>query len=61
MEETFELSEAKVKQLQRMPIIETSIAKSKDGKYVIHTTRIIDIKPVDYWEKVVEGAKERTA
>ncbi len=53
MDETLELSESKIKQLQKMPIIETTISRSKDGKYVIHATRIIDIKPVDYWEKVL--------
>ncbi len=48
------LTENKIKQLTKMPIIETKIVKSKDGKYVIHKTEIVDIKPVEYWDKVLE-------
>ena len=48
------LTESKIKQLTKMPIIETKIVKSKDGKYVIHKTEIVDIKPVEYWDKVLE-------
>lgn len=36
------------------PILETHITKSKDGKYLIHKTVITDIKPVKYYEKVME-------
>ena len=44
-------------QMQRNePIIETSITKSKNGKYLIHKTVITDIKPVKYYEKVFSGA-----
>jgi len=37
------------------PITETQISKSKDGKYIIHKTIITDIKPVKYYEKVLEA------
>ena len=36
------------------PIVETQLSMSKDKKYVIHKTIITDIKPVNYWEKVME-------
>lgn len=39
---------------QNKPIVESHIGKSKDGKYVIHRTIITDIKPVKYYEKVME-------
>ncbi len=52
------LTESKIKQLTKMPIIETKISRSKDGKYVIHKTEIVDIKPVEYWNKVLEGKAE---
>jgi hypothetical protein len=52
--ETTELSEKKLEQLAKQPIIETKIRKSKDGKFVIHETRIVDIKPILYYEKVME-------
>lgn len=40
------------------PILETQITKSKDGKYIIHRTVITDIKPVKYYEKVMEEPSE---
>ena len=38
------------------PILETNISLSEDGKWIIHTTRIVDIKPVNYLKKVI-GSK----
>jgi hypothetical protein len=55
MEDLTELSEKRLKELAKMPIIESRIARSKDGKYVIHKTMITDIKPVGYYEKVMEN------
>ncbi|MFH0977724.1 MAG: hypothetical protein V1837_00335 [Candidatus Woesearchaeota archaeon] len=48
-----ELSEKKLEQLNKQPIVETNIKKSEDGKWVIHKTTITDIKPVSYFEKVL--------
>ncbi len=48
-----EISEKKAEQLNRQPIVETSISKSKDGQWVIHRTVVTDIKPVSYFEKVL--------
>ena len=39
---------------KRGPEVETAILKSKDGRYIIHRTIITDIKPVKYYEKVLE-------
>lgn len=36
------------------PILETKIRKSNDGQWVIHQTIITDIKPIKYWQKVME-------
>lgn len=49
------LSNKKEEQLRRMPIIETKFKKSKDGKFLVHTTSITTIRPVAYFEKVVGG------
>lgn len=38
------------------PIVETNISLSEDKKWIIHTTRIVDIKPVNYMKKVM-GSK----
>lgn len=50
-----EISETKAEQLNRQPIIESSVRKSRDGQWVIHRTVIMDIKPVSYFQKVMEG------
>jgi len=49
-----------LEKLERMPIIETHICKSKDGKLVIHRTVITDIKDVKYYEKVLENDGENS-
>jgi len=48
------LSNQKVEQLSKQPIIESQISKSEDGKWLIHKTVITDIKPVAYFEKVLK-------
>lgn len=48
-----ELSAKKLEQLNKQPIVETTIRKSEDGKWVIHKTTITDIKPISYFEKVL--------
>ena len=47
-----ELTTKQIEKVARMPIIETRISMSKDRRYVIHRTEIVDIKPTSYWEKV---------
>jgi hypothetical protein len=49
------LTNKKEEQLKRMPLIESKVLKSKDGKYVIHRTTITTIRPVAYFEKVLES------
>ena len=48
-----ELSQSKLEQLNKQPVIETSIKMSEDKKWFIHKTVITDIKPVNYMEKVL--------
>lgn len=52
--ETMELSEKKIEELRKQPVIETRVRKSNDGRWIIHQTKITDIKPVNYFEKVLE-------
>lgn len=35
-----------------MPIVESRVRLSKDGEYVVHETRIVDIKPIGYYAKM---------
>ena len=51
------LSTTKIEQLNKQPVVETTVAKSSDGKWIVHKTIITDIKPVSYLEKVL-GRKE---
>ena len=47
------LDEKRIEELNKQPIVETSIRRSEDGKWVVHKTTITDIKPVTYFEKVL--------
>ena len=49
-----DLSEKKVEQLNRQPVVESLVRRSEDGKWVVHKTTITDIKPVSNFEKVLE-------
>lgn len=53
-----ELSEKKIEQLNKQPVVETSIRKSEDGRWVVHKTIITDIKPLSYFEKVLKGKEQ---
>ena len=54
-----QLSETKIEQLNKMPIVETSVGKTEDGKWIVHKTTITDIKPVSYMEKVMNGKQKK--
>ena len=53
-----QLTKLKLEQLNKQPIIESSVGLSEDKKWVIHKTVITDIKPVTYIEKVLTGKKK---
>ena len=50
------IGDKKLEQLKKMPAIQSAIFKSKDGKFMVHKTTITDIKPVNYYETVIEKA-----
>ncbi|HLP80209.1 MAG TPA: hypothetical protein VK158_06225 [Acidobacteriota bacterium] len=52
------LSEKKEEMLRKMPKIEFSARKSADGRFIIHRTIVTDIKPVQYYEKVLTSEAE---
>ena len=56
-----EFSEKRLEQIKNMPIVESKVLKSKDGKFVIHKTIITDIKAVKYYEAVLEKTPEEGA
>ena len=48
-----ELSETKLEQLNKMPIIESSVSLSEDKQWLVHKTMITDIKHISYMQKVM--------
>jgi hypothetical protein len=52
------LTTKKEEQLRSMPIIRSSVNKSKDGKYVVQRTTITHIKPTAYYEAVLAGKRD---
>jgi hypothetical protein len=54
-------TEKQTESLKKMPFIESHVAKSKDGKYLVHKTTITHIKPIQYYEAVLEGQPEELA
>ena len=51
-----ELTSTKIEQLNKMPIVESSVSKSDDGKWIIHKTTITSIKSIKYYQKMLENA-----
>lgn len=49
-------SEKKEQQLREMPTINTRITKSKDGKFLIHKTEIVTIRPMAYFETIINSS-----
>jgi hypothetical protein len=49
------LTNKKEEQLKRMPAIESRFQKSKDGRFLIHRTTITTIRPIAYFEKVIQS------
>jgi hypothetical protein len=52
------LTNKKEEQLRKMPIVQTRMMKSKDGKYLIHRVEITTIRPMAYYETILHGKEE---
>ena len=52
------LTNKKEEQLRKMPIVQTRMMRSKDGKYLIHRVEITTIKPMAYYETILHGKEE---
>ena len=50
------LSAKKEAHLKKMPIIESKITTSKNGRFLIHRTIITHIMPSDYYRAVLSNA-----
>lgn len=47
------LTNKKEEQLRKMPLIESRVSRSKDGKYLIHRTTITFLRPTAYYEAIL--------
>lgn len=54
------LTTKKEEQLKQMPLIRTRITKTKDGRFVVHRTEIIHVKPTAYYEAVLRSDESVT-
>jgi hypothetical protein len=52
------LTTRKEEQLRKMPIIESKVGKSKDGKYLIHRTVITTVRPVKYYQAILDNQEQ---
>jgi len=52
------LTDKKEEQLKKMPSIEFNVSISKDKRYIVHKTTITDIKPIQYYQKVLDDNGE---
>lgn len=53
------LSEKKVQHLKKMPLIQTRIRRLQDSNLILHQTIISDIRPIEYYEAVVDKTNDR--
>lgn len=51
------LTKNQQQKMKKMPIIESKVRKSKDGKYLVHQTEITTIKPIQYYETILDDAE----
>lgn len=60
--EKYRMDEKKaLEKISSMPIVESFHGKSKDGRFYIHTTKFVDIKPISYINKVLESENKEEA
>ncbi len=54
-----QLSKRKTEHLKKMPLIKTRIRRIKDSNLILHQTIISDIKPIEYYEAIVDKKEEK--
>ena len=54
------LTNKKEEQLRKMPMVDASVSRSKDGRFLIHKTTITHIKPAAYYQAVLDGKAEES-
>lgn len=52
------LTNRKEEQLRKMPLVESRVFKSKNGKVMVHKTTITSFKPAAYYEAILNAPGE---
>jgi len=50
------LSNKKEDQLRKMPIIQSRMKSSRNGKYIIQQTVITNVKPIEYYQAILANS-----
>ena len=53
------LTDKKIQQLKKMPLIQTKIRRLQDSNLILHQTIISDLRPIEYYEAVVDKANDK--
>jgi len=54
------LTYKKEEQLRRMPVIQSRIKASRNGKYIIQQTIITNVKPIEYYQAILANTVKVT-
>ena len=54
------LSNKKEEQLRKMPLLQSRIKASKNGRYIIQQTVITSIKPIEYYNAILANTVKVT-
>jgi hypothetical protein len=54
------LSSKKEEQLRRMPLVQSRIKASRNGRYIIQQTVITSIKPIEYYNAILANTVKVT-
>ncbi|MFH0870336.1 MAG: hypothetical protein V1866_04745 [archaeon] len=54
------LSSKKEDQLRKMPIIQSRMKTSKNGRYIIQQTVITNVKPIEYYQAILANTVKVT-
>ena len=49
------LTNKKEQQLRKMPIVQTVIRRSKDGRFLIHKVIMTTIRPIAYYKAILDN------
>ena len=52
------IGEKKLQQLKAMPLLKQRLFKTRDGRFVVNQTTISTLKPVQYYEKILDSLVE---